>query len=199
MMYLQKKKIHKHLYRYIFSAIIFLLITISIIYYNINFSRSGIYKNVLNQKGYTVVELKKPVYFKSFIESSWIPKEENEIIKPNKEIAKIGNISIIIESIMRRDNDIYFNFDAIPYIKYKEGEFLYNNTINKDGTFTSYSNFTGFHIENTKNEIIDVGQRGFGPDSMFSFGINLDKYEDIKDGFTFEYNSSIIYSYTRIK
>ncbi len=46
--------------------------------------------------------------------------------------------------------------------------------------------------------LFTVGQRGFGPDSKFSFGISINYYEDIKDGFYLEYNGSVLYEYSLI-
>jgi hypothetical protein len=100
------------------------------------------------------------------------------------------------KNVIHRGHDIYFNFDAIPLIKYEEGKFLYNAELNEDGTTTSYSNVAGFKFTNKDKISIEVGQRGFGPEAKFSFGIDVDDYDLIKDGFTFEYNSSILYGYS---
>lgn len=153
---------------------------------------------MLNQQGYTVYEILNPVNFTGFIESSWIPMKENEQYELNKSISKVGNVEIILESVINRENDIYFNFDAIPFIQYKEGEFLYHGIINEDGTATSYFNINGFEIYNNKDIKIEVGQRGIGPDSKFSFGIDKDNYDLIAEGFTLEYQSSILYGYSII-
>lgn len=160
------------------------------------YSKKGIYNNVLNQNGYEIYEIQKPIYFSAYIESAWIPTlnptKDNEVIELNKEINKIGDVSIIIESIMNRGNDIYFNFDATPYITYEKGEFLYNSIFNDDGTATSYNNYPSFIIQNNRNMKVDIGQNGYGPMSKFSFGVNIDNYDLISDGFTLEYNCSIL-------
>jgi beta-lactamase regulating signal transducer with metallopeptidase domain len=159
-------------------------------------SKEGIFNNVLNQDGYTTFEIQKPVSFTAYIESTWIPKKENEVIELNKEIGKVGKVGILLESVMHRGNDIYFNFDAKQFINNDSGEFLYNDILNEDGTATSYNLWDAFNIYNN-NTKIDVGQTGYGPGSKFSFGINIENYDVIKDGFTLEYKGSILYGYFR--
>ena len=158
-------------------------------------NKEGILSNVLNQDGYATYEIQKPVTFTAYIESTWIPKNENEVIELNKEIGKVGKVGILLESVMHRGNDIYFNFDAKQFINYDSGEFLYNAILNEDGTITSYNLSDSFNIYD-KNTKIDVGQRGFGPGSKFSFGIDIENYDVIKDGFTLEYKGSILYGYS---
>lgn len=163
------------------------------------YSKYGIYVNVLNQDGYDVYELQKPVHFSAYIEPDWIPTKEDEVKELNKEIFRIGKVKIVIESVVNRGNDIYFNFDGIPYLKYNEGEFLSGSILNEDGTATDYNNANAFLVTNNDNIIVDIGQRGFGPEAKFSFAIDMDNYDLIADGFTMEYNSSIHYGYTLIK
>lgn len=165
------------------------------LYFQDNFSKAGILRKAINRKGYNIIELEKPVNFTGIIKPEWIPVKDNQEIKVKEEIGKINQVSIILESVMHRGNDIYFNFDAIPYIKYGQGEFLYHHIINKDGTFTSY--YSGIFKVSKGNQNIDVGQTGTGPDSKFSFGIDIDYYEQIKAGFTFDYTGGILYTYEK--
>lgn len=187
------------LLRSIIIAAGFIVFFIAALFYESRYSKNVIYKRVLKQDGYNVYEIEKPIHFTAFIEPDWIPAKENEEIKLNKEIGKVGNVKIVIESVMNRGDfgqDIYFNFDAIPYLTYEEGEFLYNSTFNDDGTNTSYSNFTGYHLYGKDKTDIEVGQRGIGPGSKISFGVDMEYYDLITEGFYFEYNSSILYGYT---
>jgi hypothetical protein len=178
--------------------IVFLVAALLIaLYLKYNFSASGIYRNVINQNGYQVFEIQKPIHFSTFIKPSWIPTKENEVLKVNEDIAEVSNVNIVLESVIYRENDIYFNFDAKQLIEHSKGEILANYVLNPDGTCTTYTPRNGFHIYNKNNEI-DVGQTGFGPDSKFSFGIDLENYNSIKDGFTFVYNGSILYGYSKI-
>lgn len=158
-------------------------------------SKEGIYKKILNREGYKTFEVQKPINFLAYIEPAWIPKNENEIIKLNKNIGQVGKVEILLESVVHRGHDIYFNFDARQFINYDSGEFLYNAILNEDGTMTSYNLWDAFNLYNENIEI-DVGQRGFGPGSKFSFGIRIEDYGSIKNGFNFEYNGSILYGYS---
>lgn len=173
-----------------------LTIIISVIYYRSIFDQDLIYKNVRNQKGYELYEIEKPIHFSCNVNSEWIPAKENDVIQLDKVIGKVGNVEILLENVMHRGNDIFFNFDAIPYIKYDKGEFLANYIFNNDGTATTYNLMDSFRVYNKKGRI-DVGQKGFGPMSKVSFGIDIENYDQIVDGFTVDYNGSILYGYVK--
>lgn len=80
-------------------------------------------------------------------------------------------------------------------IDYNYEEFLSHYILNDDGTATSYTLSDAFSIYG-KNSKIDVGQRGFGPNSKFSFGINIENYDAITEGFTLKYSGSVLYEYS---
>jgi hypothetical protein len=166
--------------------------------YNNQFSEKGIYNNVINQNGYEVYEIQKPIQFTVFIDPSWIPTKENEVIELNEEIAKVSNVGIVLKSVMHRGNDIYFNFDDIPYITFEKGEFLHNYEINEDGTSTTFSLSDGYYMYKKDGAEILVGQRGIGPSARFSFGINIEFYDQITDGFYLDYKGSILYGYAKV-
>ena len=160
----------------------------------------AIFNNVLNSDNYKIYEIQKPITFTAYIEPTWIPKNENEVIDLNKEIGKVGQIGILLENVTHRGNDIYFNFDAKQFINYDSGEFLYHGTFNEGGTVTSYNPSNAFNIYDNKNNKIDVvGQRGFGPVSKFSFGIDIENLDVIKDGFTLKFNGGILYGYSNLE
>ncbi|MCB8817072.1 hypothetical protein [Desulfosporosinus shakirovi] len=162
------------IYKTLLCTGFFVIILISTLFYKNNLSKEGIYNNVLNYDGYKIYEVQKPVNFTASIEPTWIPKNKNEVIELNKEIAKVGNVEILLENIMHRGNDIYFNFDANQFINYDSGEFLYNYILNEDGTATSYNLSNSFNIYDNNKTLIDVGQRGLGPNSKIYFGINIE-------------------------
>jgi hypothetical protein len=70
----------------------------------------AIFNRVRNRDGYTIYEIQKPITFTAYIEPTWIPKNEDEVIELNKEIGKVGKVGILIESVMHRGNDIYLQF-----------------------------------------------------------------------------------------
>lgn len=186
----------RSLFRKILLSIGLFIVIISVIFYKNYVSKEGIYNNVLKRDGYKIHEIQKPANFTAYIESAWIPKDENEVIELDKEIGKVDKVGILLESVIHRGNDIYFNFDANQFINYDSGQFLTNYILNEDGSVTTYNSPDSFNIYN--NTKIDVGQTGFGPDSKFSFGIDIEVYDAIKDGFTLEYDGSILYGYSLV-
>ncbi|NMA68893.1 MAG: hypothetical protein GX958_05695, partial [Desulfitobacterium sp.] len=134
-------------------------------------SEEAILNNVLNGNNYKIYEIQKPNTFTTYIEPTWIPKNENQAIKLNKEVSKVGQVGILLENVMHRGNDIYFNFDAKQFINDDSGEFLMHYIFNEDGTATSYHLANAFNIYDNKNNKINVvGQKGYGPIAKFSFG-----------------------------
>ena len=175
---------------------ILFIIAVAFVFYRNCISEEGIFDNVLNGSSYDIHEIQKPISFTTIIEPTWVPENENEVIELNKEIGKAGRVGIILESVMHRGNDIYFNYDAKPFINYYSGEFLYHAEFNEDGTVSSYFPSNAFNIYDKNNNKIDVGQTGCGPISKFSFGIEIENYDAIKEGFTLEFNGGILYRYT---
>lgn len=172
------------------------IIVFSFFYYQFNFSKVGIYNKVSKQDGYVVTEIQKPITFTTFIKPEWFPQGSNKENKLNIELAKIGRVGIKIEKIIDRGDDIYFSFDDIPYIKYKEGEYLSSYVMNEDGAFTSYSLVDAFTVFASNSEV-NIGQNGVGPDSKFGFCISKNDFETIKNGFTLVYKGSVYYKYTK--
>ena len=182
--------------RTIIILTILIIIAASFVVYRNCISEEGIFDNVLNGRSYNIYEIQKPISFTAFIEPDWIPENENEVIELNKEIGKAGRVEIILENVMHRGNDIYFSFNAKPFISFHDGEFLYHYEFNEDGAATSYFLADVYNVYDKNSNKIDVGQKGFGPISKFSFGIEIKNYDAIKGGFTLEFNGGILYGYT---
>lgn len=173
--------------KFIYCIILLLIgivVIVSVTIYKNKYSKEGIYNNVCNRDNYTIYEIQKPVFVTAYIKPNWIPTKENEIIKISEVIGEVGNVKIMIESVIHRGDDIYFNFDAINFIKYDRGEILSNDCL-----------ADAFNVYN-KDIKIDVVQKGFGPGSKFGFSIGIKNYELIKNGFTLEYKDSVLYGYT---
>jgi len=156
-------------------------------------SKERILKKVTYTDGYKIYEIQNPINFTAYIDPAWIPKNENEVMELNEVIGKVGKVEILLESTMHRGNDIYFNFDAQQYINYDSGEFLSNSVLHGGGLATSYMDKYNIYYKNTR---IEVGQVGHGTNAKFNFGIQIENYDMIKNGFTLEYEGSILYGYT---
>ena len=182
----------------IFISIVILAVVGILIYryWNDNYTNEAIYRNVITQKGYTLREIEKPIKFSSEININWIPNEVNKEKKLNVEISRVKNIPIILESIIRRENDIYFNFTSNPNFKYTHGFFLSNEIINEDGTAATFTLSDSFSIK-SGDMTIQVGQTGFGPGPKFSFGIENEDLNQIKDDFRLDFIGSILYEYSK--
>ena len=179
-------------------AIIGLLIIfngLGVYYYTNHFTNNAILHNITNGKGYSLDILKEPIEIELFIKPEWIPFDSNEPMNLNLKLCELNNTNIILSQVWNRGNDIYFSFDTSYDLNYREGEFLYNGYFYEDGTFSLNSNSNDFLVYDLENESIDLGQRGFGPNSAFSFGIEPVKYDKIRNGFHMKYSGLILYSY----
>lgn len=73
-------------------------------------------------------------------------------------------------------------------------------TFNDDGSFigiTPWKENTA--LNNKSGQKIDIGQTGDGPNSDFSFGINIENQELLHDGFYVKYSGFILYQYSKNK
>jgi hypothetical protein len=174
-------------------ALIILLLLAAV--YKNNFTKSAIYNKVVNQEGYHLSEIQKQIKFTADIKSDWIPTTEGENFFLNKKIGRIDHVDIILKSVWNRGNDFYFTFDEVPDIKYKEGEIVGNFSIDENGSIM-VKDYT-YRLYNKDKINIEIGQRGFGPNSIFSFGIDTDDHDLIKDGFTLVCNGMNLYHYTK--
>lgn len=158
-----------------------------------NFSEEGIYKKILERKGYEVYTLKDKVTFDAVVKPEWIPKTpaEENIIKTK--VAEVEGVQIFLDNVIHRGNDIYFSFTVKQKIGYKKGKFLSVIEFNEDGTYTQGMP-NAIHIYNNTQDI-KIGQSGLGPLEMISFGVDINDYEQIANGFDFEYSGYHLYGY----
>lgn len=181
----------------IFIAIIVLVIFRGYHFYFDNYSDKGILENVTSRTGYTLNLVKESESVEFFIEPEWVPFNEDEKKELDIVLTTKNNTNIILTEVWNRGNDIYFSFDTSYNMDYNQGTFMYNGLFNEDGTFSTFGIIDAFDIHNLKNEKVEVGQTGRGPNSAFSFGINPENYELIKDGFNVDYSGFLLYEYYR--
>lgn len=165
-------------------------------YYNTHFTSAAILRNATNRDGYSLNIHKEPIEIELFIKPEWIPFASDEPKNLDVKLCEKNNTDIMLTQVWNRGNDIYFTFDTSYHLNYTNGEFLYNGLFNEDGTFTTSSNINDFLVYNLSGESIYLGQHGFGPNSSFSFGIEPEEYEKIRDGFYVKYSGMILYSYS---
>jgi hypothetical protein len=165
--------------------------------YSINYSDRGILEKVTNRNGYILNQVQEPINIKLFIKPEWIPFDSERKISLNERLLKVHGTNIILDNVWNRGTDIYFSFHTTYDLNDKEGEFIYNGTFHKDGTFTWNNKIDGTIIYDKNQTRIMIGQHGSGPGSDFSFGIDPEDYSSIEDGFYVEYNDFILYQYER--
>ena len=179
----------------IIIGILIILIGVGVYYMN-HFTSTAILKNATNREGYSLDIGNELIEIELFIKQEWIPFDSDKPKNLNVKVCEKNNTDIILTQVWNRGDDIYFTFDTSYHLNYKNGEFLYNGYFNEDGTFTSNSNTNDFLVYNLENESINLGQKGFGPDSSFSFGIQPEEYDKIRNGFYLKYSGMILYSYS---
>lgn len=177
-------------------GLLIVLIGVVVYYYMNHFSSTAILKNATTRNGYSLDIREEPIEIELFVKQEWIPFDSDKPMNLNVKLCEKNNTDIILTEVWNRGNDIYFIFDTSYHLNYKNGEFLYNGFFNEDGTFTSNSNINDFSVYNLKNEPIYLGQKGFGPNSSFSFGIQSEEYDKIRNGFYIKYSGMILYSYS---
>jgi hypothetical protein len=177
-------------------GILILIIGVGINYYINHFDNKVILYNITNKRGYSLDIHKERIEIEVFIKPEWIPFDSDEPMNLNVKLCEKNNTDVILTQVWNRGDDIYFFFDTSYHLNYKNGEFLYNGFFNEDGTYNSNSNINDFWVYDLGKESINIGQRGFGPNSAFSFGIGPDEYNKIRNGFYMKYSGLILYSYS---
>lgn len=167
--------------------------------YDHYFNEAGILDRVMLQSGYVLIEKEKPVSVALEVMPEWIPaQEEAESSKLRMELAKRNETTFVLDSVWHRGKDIFFDFIAVPEMHYSDGEFLHNTLVNEDGTYSFFTPIDTFRIINAEGKTVAYGQHGYGPGASFGFAIAAEKYDQIKDGFTVEYQGLIRYEYVKM-
>lgn len=174
-----------------------LLVIVTLIYraYTIHFTNEAIINKVIDREEYSLSLETKQIPVELFIKPEWIAFNKDERKELTIDLLEMHNTNILLDNVWNRGNDIYFSFATIFNMKYKEGEFLYNGFFNDDGTFTSPLEEVKLYDKNM-NEF-PVGQTGTGPEASFSFGIQPEEQELIREGFYVKYNGFNLYRYYR--
>ncbi|KZS47088.1 hypothetical protein AWU65_14720 [Paenibacillus glucanolyticus] len=153
------------------------------------------FENRLKNNGYEIQEIQKPVSINVHIKPEWIANKTENTKKVEVTILEKNNTKIILENVQYRENDIYFTFKTSTKINKDDSVFLSNNVFNADGTSHAYAPNNLFEITTSKKEIIPLGQIAFEENSGFSFGVPVENYHSIKNGFDLKYSGFILYSY----
>lgn len=180
----------------LFTLAILILFTGVWRYYSNHFTSAAILKNATNRDGYLLNMSNEPIEVELFIKPEWIPFDSEKPKNLNVRLCKKNNTQIILTQVWNRGNDIYFTFDTVYDLDYDTGEFLYNGIFHEDGSFTANTNVSDLVIYNLERESISLGQKGFGPNSAFGFGLEPEEYDKIKNGFYIKYSGMILYSYS---
>ena len=182
----------------LFASVTFVfIILIGYMYYYKNYSNLGILENVINRNGYILTQMQEPIRLKLYIRPEWIPFENDHRLSLKEPLDNVHGTIITLDNVWNRGNDIYFSFHSRYNLCYKQGEFLYNGVFHEDGTFSWNSKIDGIKLFDNNGQSIPVYQTGAGPEADFSFGIEPEDYDTIKDGFFVEYNDFILYQYER--
>jgi len=177
-------------------GILIIFIGVGLNYYINHFNNKAILYNITNRKGYSLDIHKESIEIEVFIKPEWIPFDSDEPKNIDVKLCEKNDTDIILTQVWNRGNDIFFSFDTSYHLNYKNGEFLYNGFFNENGTFTFYSNVDDFLVYNLASDSINLGQKGIGPNSAFSFGIQSEEYDKIRNGFYIKYSGMNLYSYS---
>lgn len=166
-------------------------------FYLLNFPEKIIYDRIMHSKGYSLHREEEPVSVRFFIEPEWIDQNTKEFKEMNIELLNKHDTKLNLHYIMDRQIDMYFGFQ--PEFEWDEsgGEFLYNSILHGDGSATSGMGVHDIALYDVDNNEIPIGQRGSGPESDFSFGIEPENWNSIKNGFYVEYSGFYLYKYVR--
>lgn len=138
--------------------------------------------SVLAGEGYrsTIGEDYRAVKF--FVKPDWYELDTKKSRKMDKVVAQVGNSKIVLKEVSLREDikDIYFTFVVENKLSRNSGYFLTQNF--RDST--SELVMPTIELLTVDDNEIPLGHFGQGPDEYFSFGINLEDIDEIKNGFS---------------
>lgn len=154
----------------------------------------------VTQEDYHLEMLDDSFTMKFFVHPNWIPLEEGQELMPNELMYVAYNTHYYIEWAINRanfGNDVLFHFSAVNLINEDAGTFITHLKIEEDGrTSSGGCGFSCFKVFDKNMDEVEMGQRGYGPGSDFTFGIDLKQMDLIKDGFYVEISGFYLYEYT---
>ncbi|MDQ0899939.1 hypothetical protein [Paenibacillus sp. V4I7] len=165
--------------------------------YNSNLQQP--YDVFLNKK-YVIKEINNPVPFEFFINPQWIPFDTTKPKNINLNLITTNNTTIVLQQIWNRGEfgkDIYFSFHVKYHPFINQGDFLSNKIFTSDGDYRDNISFDHFTISDLNHKAINISQIGEGPNSDFSFGINSDQFNEIRNGFYLTYSGMVLYEYEK--
>jgi hypothetical protein len=162
-------------------------------------STKQILDQVINREGYIIREI-EPVSLEIYIKPEWIPFDTTRPQKLNIKLLEKNNTIITLQQVVNRRgfaDDIYFSFHTAYTMIKDQGIFLSNYRFNDDGSVSQNFSYNDFSIYDSSKKQIMLGETGAGPGSDFSFGVEKDQFEEIRDGFYVKYTGMISYEYSK--
>lgn len=109
---------------------------------------------------------------------------------------KTDETQIILDNVMRHDQELYFSFTLAHDMHLFRGHILHNSLIHADGS-VSVPGENRVVVYDADGKRIELGSTGTGPDADFSFGIRNEDLQQIAGGFYVEYTGYYLYAYSR--
>lgn len=144
----------------------------------------AVYSRIMNRQGYEVSLIKENVSTSFVLKPDWVPETIGEVNELNLVIEKKFNSAIVLESVGRRENDVYINLNAIPSAARKSGHLLSTTVFNSNGTYSTAAGAPEgkWQLSNESEKTISLSQYGTGdgPDNL-SYIFIKDEDENLFD------------------
>ncbi|PKM82904.1 MAG: hypothetical protein CVU89_01855 [Firmicutes bacterium HGW-Firmicutes-14] len=168
--------------------------------YDYFFSQTSIEQRIIEQKDYHLELLADDVSIKFAFQPEWLKLELNKPKKLMQRICQTGDSETYIEEVVRQDERICVALLIKSQYKFRQGDFLFVETINPNGTITSSENGQWHILKNGKE--LDPLRCSFGygsgPGSRISIFLDIDRAKDFDDSIQIMYEGLQKYEYKRI-
>lgn len=181
----------------VFISFLIILVVVSIFmrFYN---SNERLLSKIIEQKKYSVTKQNDKVSIVFKFDPKWNKIKPGREIEVNKIIKNTHNTTIYLEKVGRQTNpgSFYIQIDAKPNLESKQGEFIYINEINKDGTESTIGGKDwSFYLKHKKLEI-NYGLSS-GPGNKAGVFIRPQDLKYIVSDTKVKFNGYKVYSYYR--
>lgn len=164
--------------------------------YNYFNTDKAIFNRVINANGYTVQHIGQSDPLEFFVKPEWISLEKDVKLNVNEKVIESHNTTIVLDEVWNRGEKISFSFHLTFEMNQNEGDFLYNYTVKKSSIISSTSH-KDIVLFDKKHKEIEKNGTSKGPETSFSFNINKENLDFIRDGFYVVYHGLQLHEYSK--
>lgn len=170
----------------------------SFVYYSF-LSQNSIEQSIIKQENYELELIKDDVSINFDYKPEWLKQELDKPKTLMQKISQTGDSEVYIEEVVRQETRICISLLIKPKYKFRQGNFLFVDNINANGTITN-SHGQWIVLKNGKelDPLRYTFGNGTGPGNRVAIFLDLDRIKDFDSSFQLMFRGLKKYAYKRI-